>query len=175
MKKALSIAVLLLLFSVSFVFSQDKEFYEKTQIISPILGVNSYAVPFGVNFEYGMTENIGIGGTAMYWSWGSTRWRNSLINLSADAAYHFTSLEVEKLDLFAGGGLGISIYSYSWKSGYGDISGGGSGSSGLFLEPFVGARYFFSPKISGFTRLHVNVVGSWAGVGGVIGASFRLK
>ncbi|MBS3818997.1 hypothetical protein KGY73_05780 [bacterium] len=175
MKKVLGVAILLLLFSVSFVFSQDKEFYEKTQIISPILGVNSYTVPFGANFEYGITENVGIGGTAMYWSWGGRMYSNSLISLSADAAYHFTSLEVDKLDLFAGGGLGISIYSYSWKSGYDGGVYGGAGSSGLFLEPFAGARYYFSPKISGFTRLHVNVVGSWAGVGGVLGVSFRLK
>jgi len=69
MKKTIYVTILFLLISSTFVFSQDKEFYKGTQIISPIIGLNSYTIPFGANFEYGITDNIGIGGTAMTWLW----------------------------------------------------------------------------------------------------------
>lgn len=175
MKKAGGVAIFLLLFSVTLVFPQDKEFYKNTQILSPVLRLNSYTVPFGANFEYGITEKVGVGGTAMLWFWSSKYLSNSLISLSADAAYHFTSVEVKKLDLFAGAGLGFSIYSYSWKSGYGEEKYGGVGSSGLFLEPFGGVRYYFSPKIAGYSRVYVDFIGDWTGFGGIIGASFKLN
>jgi len=173
-KKPFYISILFLLISSTFVFSQDREFYKGTQIISPILGLNSFTIPFGANFEYGITDNIGVGGTAMVWLWGSEYWSNSLISINADAAYHFSKIKVDKLDLFVGAGLGISLYSFSWKSGHPSLSGG-LGSSGVYLEPFAGARYYFTPKIAGFTRLYVDIIGDWGGVGAVIGASFRLK
>jgi hypothetical protein len=175
MKKTIYASILVLLISTTFVFSQDKEFYKGTQIISPIIGLNSYTIPFGANFEYGITDNIGVGGTAMAWLWSGELWSNSLISITADAAYHFTKLKVDKLDLFAGAGLGVSIYSFSWKSGYGQGLSGGAGSSGVYLKSFAGARYYFTPKIAGFTRLYVDFIGDWGGVGAVIGASFRLK
>jgi len=175
MKKFTTIFILLFLVTFSLSFSQGREFYKKTQILSPILGLNSYTVPVGINFEYGITDKIGIGGSAMIWWWSSQYWSNSLIGLSFDGAYHFTGLDVENLDFFAGAGLGVSIYNYSWKDSYpGDIQGG-AGSSGLYLKPFLGARYYFNQKTAVFSRLYFMFVGDWTGAGGVIGVSFRLK
>ncbi len=109
----------------------------------------------------------------MLWLWSSEYWSNSLIALSADAAYHFTSLDVEKLDAYAGAALGFSIYSWKEKSGFGgDLSG--SGSSGLYLQPFLGARYYVTPSIAVNLRLNVAVLGDWSGVGGYIGVSIPL-
>ena len=136
-----------LLLTFSFVFSTEKEFTRGFQFVSPLIGLNNYALPVGANFEFGLTKNIGIGGTATLWSWGEDYWSNTLINLSVDAAYHFTDLKVKKLDLFAGGGLGISIYSWKWKSEYENIYEGATASSGIYIQPYVGARYFFSQKL----------------------------
>ncbi|MFW6140070.1 MAG: hypothetical protein ACOC5S_01795 [Acidobacteriota bacterium] len=175
MKKISVLVIMMLLITFSFTFSQSKEFYKNIQTLSPVLGLNSYTVPVGVNFEYGITDNIGIGGTAMLWFWSNEYWSNSLVGLSFDGAYHFTSLDVEKLDLFAGAGLGISIYSYSWKDSQSGNAKGGAGSSGLYLEPFIGARYYFKQNMAVFSRLYVHFIGDWGGAGGIIGISFKLK
>jgi hypothetical protein len=175
MKKIIAASIMIFFITFSLAFSQDKEFYKGIQTLSPVLGLNSYTVPVGVNFEAGVTDHIGIGGTAMFWWWTSQYWSNSLIGLSFDGAYHFTGLDVKNLDLFAGAGLGFSLYSYTWKdSKPGDIQGE-TGSSGLYLKPFIGARYFFNPNTAVFLRLYFQFLGDWEGAGGIIGISFKLK
>ncbi len=171
-------SVLVLLFVLALTQSAlagTKEFGKGMLFVTPQIGLNSYTVPFGVSAEYGLTPNIGIGGTAMFWLWSDPYWTNTVVSLSVDGAYHFTKLDVEKLDLFAGGSLGFTIYSWSWKSGYSDWYEGSSGSSGLWISPFLGARYFFSPKIAASLKAYFSIVGSWSGVGGVLGFTIRLK
>jgi len=176
MKRFSVIAVALLILGLaSSAFAGTKEFGQGSFFITPQVGLNSYAVPFGVSMEYGVTRNIGVGGTAMFWLWSDRYWSNTVISLSADAAYHFTQLDVDKLDLFAGASLGFSIYSWSWKSGYGAGIDGSSGSSGLWLSPFVAGRYFFTPKIALCLKTYFSIVGSWTGVGGILGVTIRLK
>lgn len=172
--KTLSAFVLVFLLAFSSLLAGPKEFYKKSIYLTPQVGINSWAIPFGANVEYAVTENIGAGGTAMFWTWGGEFWSNTLVSLSAEAAYHFTKVKAEKFDLFAGGGLGISIYSWKWKSGFEDILEGATASSGIYLQPFAGARYYFSPKIALSLRLVGALLGSWAGFGGTIGVSFNL-
>jgi hypothetical protein len=137
------------------------EFNKGEMYLTPQIGLNSYAVPFGANFEYAMTENIGVGGTVMMWIWS----HGTLILPSVDAAYHFTMLDVEKLDLFAGAGLGFAIFS---------AKGGFSGSSGLYISPFVAGRYWFSEKMAVSLRVNIGLIGDWTGVGGLLGVTFRI-
>jgi len=176
MKKNL-LMVLLLSLVVS-VAAAGPYFQKGTQIITPQVGLNSYAIPFGASFEFGLTENIGISANVMMQFWsegiGAWGWSSTLITPSVEGAYHFTSLEVDKLDLYAGAGLGYSIYSFSWDDGVGDddtIVGG----SGLFLSPFAAARYYFNEKTAVMLKLYVSAVGDWSGVGAVAGVSFKLK
>jgi hypothetical protein len=167
------IILVLGIFLMSPFFAGAQDFQKEDFYITPQLGINSYTIPFGVSAEYAITENIGIGGTGMLWLWSSEFWSNSLIALSADAAYHFTSLDVDKLDAYAGAALGFSIYSWKEKSGvFGDFSG--SGSSGLYLQPFVGARYYVTESIAVNLRLNAALLGDWSGVGGYIGVSIPL-
>lgn len=173
-KLSLSLMVAFCLFISSAALSAE-EFNKGTQIITPVIGLNEFTIPFGANFEYGITDNISIGGTGMVWLWSSDFWSNTVISLSLDGAYHFTQVKVEKLDLFAGAGLGFSIYSFSWKDDFNGLLDGGSGSSGLYLEPFVGARYYVSPKIGLYSRIYFDLIGDWSGFGAIIGASIRLK
>ena len=136
--------------------------FEKGKLyLTPQIGLNSYAIPFGASIEYAMTENIGIGATLMAWIWGD----GTLIVPEVDAAYHFTTLKVEKLDLFGGIGVGFAIWSA--KGGYG-------GSSGIYITPYVAGRYWFSEKMAASLRVNIGLIGDWTGVGGQLGVTFII-
>jgi hypothetical protein len=132
--------------------------FEKGDLfVTPQFGFNSWTLPFGVNVEKAITENIGIGGTVMAWFWGG----GGLIVPSVEAAYHFTMLEVDKLDLSAGGGVGFAI-----------ATGGGYAGA---IYPFVliNGRYFFKPRIAVNLRFNMSF-GSWGSAGGLFGVTFKL-
>ena len=142
----------------------DLMFHKGDQFLTPQIGINSWAVPFGLNYERAVSENIGVGGTVMMWFWNYFGFSSSVIVPSVEGAYHFTKLDVEKLDLFAGAGIGFAIYNSDY----------GSGSSGLYLYPFVAGRYFFKEKIGISLRLNIGVVGDWHGAGGLLGVVIRI-
>ncbi|TFG80917.1 MAG: hypothetical protein E4H23_00805 [Chrysiogenales bacterium] len=128
--------------------------------VTPQIGLYSGSIPFGASVEYAIAENIGVGATLMMW-FGSGF---SVFMPSADAAYHFTMLNVEKLDLFAGVGVGFAI-----------VGGSGiTGSSGLSINPFIAARYWFSEKMGVSLRANIGLIGDWTGVGSMLGIVFML-
>jgi hypothetical protein len=137
--------------------SPGLSFVKGNLYVTPQIGFNSWTLPFGANVEYAMTENIGIGGTVMAWFWGG----GGLIVPSGEVAYHFTMLDVPKLDLSAGGGLGFAI-----------ATGGGYTGS---IYPFilVNGRYFFSPKMAANLRFNMSF-GDWGSAGALIGVTFIL-
>ncbi len=137
------------------------EFAKGKLYLTPQIGLNSWAIPFGANFEYAITENIGVGGTVMMWFWSGA----SVILPSVDAAYHLTKLDVDKLDLFGGVGVGFAIY---------NAGGGIAGSSGIYISPFVAGRYWFSKNMAVSLRLNIGIIGDWSGVGGLLGVTFPL-
>lgn len=150
-----------------------KEFSMGHFYLTPQLGYASWGgIPFGVNAEYAITDNIGIGGTAMaqFWSygWGTASW----ITFSGEANYHFIQIPVDKLDVYAGAGLGYGIYSFSYTSGW---DAGSTGMSGITLQAIVGARYYFSPKMAGSLRIATPFLGSFTGFGAAVGVTFILK
>jgi len=175
MKRTFLVVLLALAVLAGTAAAGTREFWKGGIYVTPQIGVNSWggSIPFGVNAEYGLTENIGIGGSVMLNMWSEFDWSSTLINFNADVAYHFTKLDMDKFDLYAGGGLGYSVYSWKWKdSGDGDI--GGSGGSGIYIPIFVGGRYFFNPKIAVSLRLVGSLTGHWSGFGGVLGVTFVL-
>jgi hypothetical protein len=133
------------------------EFNKGDLFLTPQIGFNSWTIPFGANLEYAMTENIGVGGTVMAWFWGG----GGLIVPSVEAAYHFTMLEVDKLDLSAGGGLGFAIAT-------------GGGYTGA-VYPFIllNGRYFFKPNMAFNLRLNMSF-GTWGSAGALVGVTFRI-
>ena len=116
MKRKIMVTVLALAVLAGTAAAGTKEFWKGGIYVTPQIVVNSWggSIPFGVNAEYGLTENIGIGGSVMLNMWSEEYWSSTLIN-QADVAYHFTKLNAEKFDLYAGGGLGYSAYSWKWK------------------------------------------------------------
>lgn len=136
------------------------DFEKGNMFLTAQVGLYSDAIPFGANFEYAITENIGVGCTLMMW-FGSGF---SVFMPSIDAAYHLTMLEVDKLDLFAGVGLGFAV-----------VGGNGvSGSSGIAISPFVAGRYWFSEKLGVSLRVNIGIIGDWTGVSSMLGVVFRI-
>lgn len=176
-KSLVLLAAVLLIASVSSAavkIPASQLFQKGKSFITPQIGLYSWggSLPFGASYETAITPNIGVGGTAMFMFWSESEWTSSLIMLSADVAYHFTNLKVDNLDVYAGGGLGYSIYSYSWKSGYsGDYGGTGSG---IYIATLLGARYYFTPKLAASLRL-VGSLSGWSGFGAQLGLTYNLK
>jgi hypothetical protein len=131
--------------------------------VTPQVGFNSWAIPFGANIEYAMTENIGIGATAMVWFWTDEGYSATVIAPAAEVAYHFTQLQLDKIDLSAGAGLGFAIYS----------STGGGGTGGIYPFILLNGRYFFSPTMALNLRLNMSF-GTWGSAGATVGVTFRI-
>ena len=170
------IIVLFTVLMVSSVFAGEKEFGKGQLFLTPQAAYYSYAPNLGVSVEYALTENIGIGGSLMFAFWSAEAFdvkiSESLITPSLEAYYHFTEIAAKKLDLFAGLSVGYSIYSYSW-----DISGyewSDAGSSGLYLSPILGIRYYLTQKLAICLKSHFSALGDWSGIGGELGLTFRL-
>ncbi|MCK7481315.1 MAG: hypothetical protein M0C28_32115 [Candidatus Moduliflexus flocculans] len=177
MKRTIFIALLALVVFAGSALAGPKEFWKGGIYVTPQIGLNSWGggLPFGVNAEFGLTENIGIAGTAMFNMWKESSWSETLINLAAEANYHFLKLNAQKIDVYAGAGPGYSIYSWKWNDGYGGFDGGASGGSGIYVQTVVGGRYYFNPKIAASVRLVGSLVGNWAGFGATVGVTFILK
>jgi len=174
MKRKVLVTVLALAVLAGTAAAGTKEFWKGGIYVTPQIGLNSWGggLPFGVNAEYGLTENIGLAGTVMFNMWSGTYWSETLINLAAEANYHFTKINADKFDLYAGGGLGYSIYSWKYKeggSGYSDTGG-----SGIYIQTVLGGRYYFNPKMAVSLRLVGSLVGHWAGFGATLGVTFVL-
>jgi hypothetical protein len=150
-----------------------KEFSMGKFYLTPQIGFGSWgsSIPFGANAEYALNENIGIGGTVMAQFWSEIYGSLTYIQLSAEVNYHFIKLQADKVDLYVGAGLGYGIVSTSYLAGY--TIGGGA--SDLILEPIVGVRYYFSPKMAASLRLVGSLVGGYSGFGATIGVTFILN
>ncbi|MCX6567124.1 MAG: hypothetical protein NTW38_12030 [Candidatus Aminicenantes bacterium] len=174
MKRIVLVTVLALAVLAGTAAAGTKEFWKGGIYVTPQIGFSSWggSLPLGVSGEYGVTENIGVGGSVMGQFWSEEFWKVSLITIAAEANYHFTKLDADKVDLYAGAGLGYSVVSVSYNTGY---SSGSAAASGLSLYPLVGGRYWFSPKIAASLKLYGYLVGSYTGFGGAIGVTFVLS
>ena len=120
------------------------------------VGVYSYGgLPIGASFEHGFTEQISAGGFIDYLSWKNSyssynySWR--FIYFGARVSYHFNellNLNNDKLDVYAGAGLGYSAVSTSDNL----VSGYSGYSNRLFLNLHVGGRYYFSNNIGAYAE-----------------------
>ena len=174
MKKVLMIAALVLALGASLAVAGPAEFSKGNFFLTPQVGFASWGggvVPFGVNAEFAISNNVGLGGSVMYQGWTEEFGSVSLISFAFQANYHFIKLDASKFDLYAGAELGYGLYNVSYDSGY---SSGISGASGLVLAPVLGGRYFLSPTIALSLRLTGSLV-LRPGFGATVGVSFKLS
>lgn len=171
------IIVLCVLVMATTAFAGEQEFSKGKLFLTPQFAYYSYAPNLGVSVEYAVTDNIGIGGSFMlaFWSddFAGIKISESLITPSVEAYYHFTKIQAEKFDLFAGLSIGYSIFSWSWDIG--DSKWSDAGSSGIYLSPILGARYYLSKKLALCLKSHYSALGSWTGIGGEFGLTFMLR
>jgi len=176
MVKKITIVTLIVIFLSVSVFAGKKEFSKGYWYVTPQLGLNAYALPFGASIEMALKDNIGVGATLMLYFWseniGPFNFSYTAINPSVDFYYHFLKLKVDKLDVYAGASLGFTIFSYSDNLGAeykGDLGGG------LFLAPFIGAKYMIKDKLAVNFKSYFSAIGGLSGAGAVIGVTLFLK
>lgn len=167
MKRNILLTTIVLLFISGFTFGQPLSTGDKQVNLG--LGLSGWGVPFYVGLDYGIYQDITVGGELSYRAynekWGSIDYHHSIIGLSANGNYHFNSIISipDKWDLYAGLNLGF----YVWSS---PDSYGGSHSSGLGLGAQVGTRYKLSEKVS----LNLEFGGGNAFAGGKLGVSLKI-
>ena len=125
------------------------------------LGIGySSGISLGASLEFGVIKNITVGGFVDYRRLSYTGFNGlagdgiTYFYVGARGSYHFNellSLSDDKMDAYAGIGLGYLGVSGSYYAGYG-------GSSGTIFVPIhLGFRYFFSEKIGGFAEVGTSV------------------
>ena len=174
MKKLFVIVVLVLALGAGLATAGPAEFSKGNFFLTPQVGFASWGggvFPFGVNAEYAVSENVGLGGSVMYQGWTEELGSVSLISFAFQANYHFIKLDASKFDLYAGAELGYGLYNITYDSGF---SSGISGSSGFILAPVLGGRYFLSPTVALSLRLTGSLV-LRPGFGATVGVSFKLS
>lgn len=169
-KKLLGLVFAVLILA-SGILAGPGEFRYRSFYLTPEVGVNRWTVPFGLSAEWAISPYVGMGGTGMIWIFSSGGYDYSNVTLCWDVAYHFTMLNARDLDLYAGGGLGFVAVSKKRQS---DFFGEGH-TSGLFLFPFLGLRYYVSPTVALSLRLQFGFIGDWPGGEALVGVTFRLR
>lgn len=164
MKKIFAAFVLTLLLVSSQSFAQ----YQKgDKLLNAGIGLGAYyggGIPIGASLEFGITDQISVGPQIDYYSWGYNfglgyRYRYTFIPIGVRGSYHLNevlNLGNEKLDLYAGAGLGYYISSYSDNTGYTGVYDNAYGGR-VFLNIHAGGRYYFKPNLGGFAELGYGV------------------
>jgi outer membrane protein W len=130
------------------------EEFEKGKIyLGPTVGLAWSGLGLGVNGEYAIDKNWGIGGEVSYTSFGNNYGHSykdtwTFIGVLAAGSYHFT-LKNSKLDPYLKAGLGYFHWGVSHPTGYEGSWGGLGYNSGIGFEGAAGVRYFFSPSMAG--------------------------
>jgi outer membrane immunogenic protein len=136
-------------------------------------GFSDWGVPVYLGIDYGIDQDISIGGEFSFRSYSedySYYYHNyssdhTIIGISGNANYHFNRvLKISRQwDFYAGLNIGFFIWSSS-----GDYHG--DHTSGLGLGAQIGGRYYFSDKFG----LNLEFGGGNAFAGGKIGVSIKL-
>lgn len=149
---------MLLVIAVGLSFSQ-MAYNKGDQVINLGIGLGGFAGAYGSSgvaitggYEYGVTENISLGGVVGYSStsetiYGDYGWKYTYILIGARGAYHLDLFHSPKIDTYGGILLGYNIVSSSATGTIPYYGYYGASASASYLEfgLFVGGRYYFDP------------------------------
>ncbi|MCB2204986.1 porin family protein [bacterium] len=159
------------------------------------IGVNATTltepVGWGVVYEHGYDDNIGLGIIARYFaeedkdlaeqSWSATLGRETFM-VQLQALYH--GLSGAQFDPYAGARLGYSYFNQTWELGENSVINREAppdrAESGITMSVVGGMRYFFSPQLSMEATLEYflyndeDYFANRANTGMVIGVNFTL-
>lgn len=101
------------------------------------------------SFKYGYVDNSGFA--------FSDKWSYTIFGVRG--AYHFTGINVDNLDLYAGVMIAYDNlnFTYSDNAGTSYSANAGSYNSGLGVSIFGGARYYFAGNLAVFGELGYGV------------------
>ncbi|KAA9354811.1 MULTISPECIES: hypothetical protein [Larkinella] len=161
MKKLLSS---LLVMSLLLVGTQSFAQYQKgDKLLNAGIGLGAYyggGIPLGASFEVGVTDEISVGAQVDFYTWSySSYWRYTFVPIGVRGSYHVNellNLGNDKLDLYAGVGIGYRISSYKYDGPGGSIYSDSYG-SGAFFNLHLGGRYYFKPNIGAFAEVGYGV------------------
>ncbi len=155
----ISIFTISLLAATVSVSAAGSAFHKGSLMIGPAAGLSSGFGPLGGitligNLEYAITDHIGLGVSAGYWSYTdetsssgyNVKYKYTVIPIAATGAYHFHVSS--KWDLGAGVALGYYIVSSSAESNVSGASYAAASSSGIAIGVFGIARYYVSENIA---------------------------
>ncbi len=136
------------------------------------VGTSGWGVPVYVGLDYGIAQDVTLGGELSYQSYNRTvsnfKVNSSIIGFQGNCNYHFNSLLQmrSEWDLYAGASLNY----FSWNTNKDGLGNGYSDPNGLELGLQIGSRYFFNEKFA------VNLqIGGGNAVGGIkVGVTLKL-
>jgi hypothetical protein len=178
-KSALFTIALLVISFFSAVSVRAQAFQVGTNVISAGIGLGSSLASgytygtqspgFSVSYEHGFWEaGPGVISLGAYvgikdYKYGfenggysyNYKWNYTIVGVRG--AYHFTGLNVDNLDLYAGVMLGYNDLSFSYTDNAGYGGPAGSYGSDLGLSVFAGARYYFAGNLAVYGELGYGV------------------
>ncbi len=98
-------------------------------------------------FKYNYSDNFGDNATE--------KWNYTIIGVRG--AWHFTGLNVDNLDLYAGVMLSYNDLSFSYSDNQGGAYSGSNYGSAVGFTGFVGAKYFFAGDLGAFAEIGYGV------------------
>ena len=178
--------------ATSAIIAHAQAFEKGTNVVSVGIGLGSSILNYSgasqmpaINVQYekgvfpaGKTGVISLGGYLGYKSYKysgseedfkwSEKWNYTVIGVRS--AYHYTGLQNKKIDPYGGVMLSYNLLSYSYSNNSGEdiASGKGNYGSNAGFTAYVGARYYFSPKVAAMAELGYGV--SYL----TLGASFKF-
>ena len=153
----LSIVVVLVILSTSLVSALG--FQKDATYLGPTIGFAFGGEGIGVNGEYAIDKNWGIGGEISYAGFTdhvtgvdyAARWKYRFIGVLAAGSYHFILKDKPQLDPYLKAGLGYFHWSADYSDNFGNMYSNlysAGYSSGVGIEGEAGGRYFFKPNMA---------------------------
>ena len=136
------------------------------------IGIHGSGIAFGAGYEYGVTEDIGVGALVDYYTWSTEGWgayggKYTYIVIGAQGNYHLAKVlkwDASKLDPFVGVVLAYESVSWSWDDDPGTSYGWSATASGITFGGQAGLRYFLSPSVALYGQVGFGVTYLKAGV-----------
>lgn len=135
MKKIL-LLIALFVATTTATFAQDA-FRKGDNIVGLKVGFGNYGIPFALNYERGIIDNIfgankldlGVGGDLGFRTYGNHGYNYTDFTIAARGAFHYEF--TRNLDTYIGLSLGALLNNYN---------------SGVYFTGFIGTRYWLSQK-----------------------------
>lgn len=169
MRKALTLAALTFFFAFASANLAHAQAYQNGRnYLNAGIGLGTYGgggLGLNASFEHGFTDQISAGGIVGYsrYNYGILDYRWNFLLFGVRGSYHLTELlniNNDKLDLYAGLGLGYRSATYSGPNG----TYVGNLGSGVFFLGHIGSRYFFTENVGGFAEVGAGVSNLLLGV-----------